>query len=125
MAAPTFTPIPKGGTDQTQKFFIVRGSVGLSGNYTTTTGIPMSFIGILNSSGSLYHLPPTYTGSDGPGQAIPVAGWLYPVGGYSMYYDQVNHSLRIFNGTTEVATGTIPAALTAAGIYGEFEFLRG
>lgn len=125
MAAPTFTPLGKGGTDQTQKYFLIRGNVGLSGNYTITTGIPMSFASILTSSGAAYLLPPTYTGSDGPGQGIPVVGWIAPVGGYSMFYDTVNHSLRIFNGTTEVATGTIPAALTAAGIFAEFDFLRG
>lgn len=125
MAAPTWTPLTFGAIDQTQKYFNLRGYVGLSGNYTTTTGIPMSFSGILNSSGGSFHLPPTYTGSDGPGHGVPQDGILYSVGGYSMFYDKVNNSIRIFNGTTEVATGTIPAALTAAGIYAIFSFLRG
>ena len=125
MANPTFTPIPKGGTNQTQKIFELRGYVGLSGNYTNATGIPLSFIGILNASGSAYILPSTFTGPDGPGQGVPLDGNFYPIGGYQMYYDQVNRSIRIFNGITEVATGAIPAALTASGIYAVFSFLRG
>jgi hypothetical protein len=125
MAAPTWTPVTKGGTDQTQKYFLLRGNLGLSGNYTATTGIPINFLTILTSTGSAYLLPPTYTGSDGPGQGVPVVGWIQAVGGYSMYYDTVNKSIRIFNGTTELTTAALPAALTAAGIFAEFDFLRG
>jgi hypothetical protein len=123
MAAPTWTPVAKGGTDQTQKFFLIRGLLGLSGTYTSGTGIALAFAGILTSSGSPFVLPPTYTGPDGPGQGVPVVVWITNVAGYSIYY--IAGFIRIWNGTTEVATGNIPAALTAAGIFAEAEFLRG
>lgn len=114
MAAPTFTASKFGAVDQTQKYFRIRGLLGLAGLYTTTTGIPFSFIGLLNAAGLPFHLPPTYTGSDGPGQAVPVPpSSIQSTGGYSLFYDSVNASIRIFNGTTEVSTGAIPAALLA------------
>lgn len=125
MAAPTFTNINFGSTDQTQKYFWKRVYTGLSGNYTNGTGIPCSFVNAVTSTGTVFLLPATYTGPNGPGQGIPVAGWFYPIGGYSLYFDQVNRSIRIYNGITELATGALPASLTAAGIYSEFEFLRG
>jgi hypothetical protein len=126
MAAPTWTPLKKGGTDQTQKTFLIRGTIGLSGNYTTATGIPLAFAGILTSTGAAYTLPPTYTGSDGPGQGIPLpTSYIAPIAGYSMFYDATNASIRIFNGSTELTTAALPGALTAAGIPAEFEFLRG
>jgi hypothetical protein len=114
MAAPTFTKNKFGATDQTQAYFRIRGLLGLAGLYTTATGIPFSFIGLLNASGAAVHIPPTYTGSDGPGQSIPVPpSIIQPTGGYSLFYDSVNASIRIFSGTTEVSTGAIPAALLA------------
>jgi hypothetical protein len=126
MAAPTFTkynnPVDK---DMTQTRFRRYGLLGLSGNYTIVTGIPITFVGILDSSGNPVVLPPTYTGSNGPGQAVPVWAEIASVGGFSIYYDPTAKTLRIWNGTTEVATGAIPAALTAAGIPAMFEFLRG
>lgn len=126
MAAPTFTQANRpAGYDQTERRFRLSGLMGLSGNYTIATGISISFIGILNSSGSVVIIPPTYTGSNGPGQGVPLGAWFAGIGGYTMYYDSTNKSIRIWNGTTEVATGTIPAALTAAGIPATFEFLRG
>lgn len=126
MAAPTFTTASRpAGYDQTQRRFSLSGLLGLSGNYTITTGIPIDFTNTLNSSGAKIIIPPTYTGANGPGQAVPLTAFIPPVAGYSMYYDSTNKSIRIWNGTTEVATGTIPAALTAAGLYAEFSFLRG
>jgi hypothetical protein len=126
MAAPTFTIANRpAGYDQTQRRFRLSGLLGLSGSYTVLTGIPINFLTIVNSSGVAGVLPPTYTGSNGPGQGVPLNAQINSVGGYSMYYDSTNSSIRIWNGTTEVATGTIPAALTAAGIPATFEFLRG
>jgi hypothetical protein len=114
MAAPTFTKNKFGATDQTQAYFRIRGLLGLAGLYTNATGIPFSFIGLLNASGAPVRIPPTYTGSDGPGQAVPVPpSQIQSTGGYTLFYDSMNASIRIFNGTTEVSTGAIPAALLA------------
>lgn len=128
MAAPTFTPnsFPL-GYDQTRNRFRLSGLLGLSGNYTITTGIPLAtFAGILNSSGAVVTIPATYDGPNGPGSGVPLpTSDITSVGGYQLWYDQTNKSIRIWNGITEVATGTIPAALTAAGIPATFEFLRG
>jgi hypothetical protein len=125
MAAPTFTPNNNpAGSDQTQRRFRRYGLLGLSGNYTISTGIPINFVGILTATGATLILPPTYTGANGPGQAVPVWAEIVGVGGYTMFFDSTNKSIRIFNGTTEVATGTIPAALTAAGIPAMFEWIR-
>jgi hypothetical protein len=126
MAAPTFTLANRpAGYDQTQKRFRLSGLMGLSGSYTTATGIPINFLTIVNSSGAAVSLPPTYTGANGPGQGVPLNAQITSIGGYSMWYDSTNHSIRIWNGTTELTTTTIPAALTAAGIPATFEFLRG
>lgn len=126
MAAPTFTkyghPL---GYNQTQRRFTQSGLLGLSGTYTNGTGIPLAtFNNILNFSGITVVLPPTYNGVNSPGPGTPVGAVIQSVGGYTLYYDRVNLSIRIFNGTTEVATGTIPAALTAAGIDSTFEFMK-
>jgi|SRR6185312_9782028 len=126
MAAPTFTQANRpAGYDQTQRRFRLSGLMGLSGNYTNGTGIPISFVGILDSSGAVVTIPPTYDGPNGPGLSTPLNAQITAIGGYSMWYDSTNKSIRIFNGTTEVATGALPAALTAAGIPATFEFLRG
>jgi hypothetical protein len=125
MAAPTFTlALRPAGYDQTQRRFSLSGLLGLSGNYTITTGIPISFNGILTATGMTFVLPPTYTGTNGPGQGVPL-GVTGGAAGYTLYYDPTNASIRIWNGTTEVATGAIPDALTAAGIPVTFTFLRG
>lgn len=118
MAAPTFTRNNYPGSyDQTQRRFSLTGALGLAGLYTTTTGIPIDFLTILNASGNKIILPPTYTGSNGPGQAVPLApSTIQSTGGYSIFYDGVNKSIRIFNGTTEVSTGAIPSALLATTI---------
>lgn len=117
MAAPTFTLNNRpAGYDQTQRRFSLSGALGLAANYTTTTGIPIDFTSIFNMSGVKLTIPPTYTGANGPGQSVPVAAEIQPSGGYILFYDTVNHSIRIFNGTTEVSTGAIPAALLATTI---------
>jgi hypothetical protein len=127
MAAPTFTIANHpAGYDQTQRRFRLSGLLGLSGNYTISTGISINFIGILNSSGAVVNIPPTYDGPNGPGSSVPLPTTeITSVGGYQLWFDPTNKSIRIWNGTTEVANGTIPAALTAAGIPATFEFLRG
>jgi hypothetical protein len=116
MAAPTFTLFNRPfGYDQTQKKFTWTGYLGLAGNYTNATGIPIDFTSITNTSGTKLIVPPTYTGANGPGQSVPtVPTQIQPTGGYTLFYDLVNKSIRIFNGTTEVSTGAIPSALLAA-----------
>jgi hypothetical protein len=127
MAAPTFTKYSHpGGYDQTQKQFSLGGTLGLSGNYTTTTGIPINFLTIVDASGNKVVLPPTFTGASGPGQGVPLpTSNIQPQGGYSMFFDPTNLSIRIFNGATELTTAALPAALTATGIPCRFYFLRG
>lgn len=126
MAAPTFTSYGRPmGYDQTQRRFSLNGLMGLSGNYTTATGIPITFVGILNASGATFTVPPTYTGANGPGQGIPMWAEIVQYAGYNIWYDLINKSIRIFNGTTELTTAALPGALTAAGIPAKFEFLRG
>lgn len=125
MAAPTFTPNARpAGYDQTQRKFILLGNVGLSGSYTIVTGIPMDWTNTVDASGNKIILPPTYTGANGPGQAVPLIADIMSVGGYSLFLDPTTKNIRIWNGTTEVATGALPAALTAAGIPSLFYFLR-
>lgn len=120
-----FTPANRpAGYDQTQKRFSISGLLTLSGNYTILTGIPVDFSNTLNSSGTQIVLPPTYTGPNGPGQGVPLT-LVGGAAGYTFYWDSTNKSIRIWNGTTEVATGTIPAALTAAASYCTFTWLRG
>jgi hypothetical protein len=118
MAAPTFTCANRpNGYDQTQKKFTLSGWLGLAANYTTSTGIPIDFTSIYNASGVKIVIPPTYTGANGPGQAVPLApSDIQSTGGYSIFFDSVNKSIRLFNGTTEVSTGAIPAALLATTI---------
>ncbi len=117
MAAPTFTQNNRpAGYDQTQRRFSLSGALGLAANYTTSTGIPIDFTSIFNTSGVNIIVPPTYAGANGPGQAVPVMAEIQPTGGYSIFYDTVNKSIRLFNGTTEVSTGAIPAALLATTI---------
>lgn len=114
MASPTFTAFSRpAGYDQTQKKFTLAGSLGLAGLYTTSTGIPIDFTAIFNASGTKLIIPPTYTGANGPGQAVPLLAMIQASGGYNIWYDKVNKSIRIWNGTTEVATGPVPAVLLA------------
>jgi hypothetical protein len=118
MAAPTFTLSPRpAGYDQTQRRFTLTGALGLAGLYTTTTGIPIDFTSIYDASGVKLIIPPTYTGANGPGQSVPLTpSQIQPTGGYQIFFDGVNKSIRIFNGTTEVSTGAIPSALLATTI---------
>lgn len=118
MAAPTFTlALYPAGYDQTQRRFTLSGALGLAGLYTTTTGIPIDFTTIFNSSGTKIVVPPTYTGANGPGQAVPLSpSEIQPRGGYQIFFDSVNKSIRIFNGTTEVSSGAIPSTLLATTI---------
>lgn len=118
MAAPTFTLANRpAGYDQTQRRFSLSGLLGLAANYTTSTGIPIDFTSIFSASGVKVIIPPTYTGASGPGQAVPLApSLIQSTGGYSLFFDAVNKSIRIFNGTTEVSTGAIPSALLATTI---------
>ena len=118
MAAPTFTAYNRPrGYDQTQRRFTLYGALGLAGLYTASTGIPIDFTSIYNASGVKVVIPPTYTGSNGPGQSVPtVPSEIQSTGGYTIFYDSVNNSIRLFNGTTEVSTGAIPAALLATTI---------
>lgn len=115
MASPTFTAFNRpGGYDQTQKRFTLSGYLGLAGLYTNATGIPIDFTAIFNASGVKVTIPPTYTGANGPGQAVPLPpSDIQTTGGYSLFYDLVNKSIRIFAGTTEASTAAIPAALLA------------
>lgn len=116
MAQPTFTLYSRpAGYDQTQKKFTLAGLLGLAGLYTNATGIPIDFTAMFNASGTRMILPPTYTGANGPGQGVPIApSEIQSTGGYSLWYDRVNNSIRIFNGITELSTAAIPAALLAA-----------
>ena len=118
MAAPTITLANRpAGYDQTQKKFTLSGLLGLAGLYTTSTGIPIDFTSIYNASGTKLVIPPTYTGANGPGQSVPVPpSTIQPTAGYSTFFDSVNKSIRLWNGTTEVSTGAIPAALLATTI---------
>jgi hypothetical protein len=113
------------GYNQTQKQFSLEGTTAITGTYTSGTGITPNFAtGTLNADGSTYTLPPTYTGANGPGQGVPTAVWMQNVGGYSINY--VGGVYRIFSAAgTELTTGTVPAAISAAGIYTEASFLRG
>lgn len=115
MAAPTFTQAKyPAGYDQTQRRFTLSGALGLAGQYTNPTGIPIDFTNISDASGTKIIIPPTYTGSNGPGQAVPLSpSTIQPTGGYSIFFDSVNKSIRLFGGTMEVSTGAIPAALLA------------
>lgn len=113
--APTFTPNPHPqGYDQTQKRFTLNGLLGLVGLYVNATGIPIDFTAMFTSSGSKLTIPPTYTGGAGPGQAVPVAAFIEAQGGYSMFYDSTNKSIRIFAGTTEASSAAVPTPLLAA-----------
>lgn len=115
MAAPTFTPSNRpAGYDQTQRRFTLSGLLGLAGLYTNGTGIPIDFTSIYNASGTKLIIPPTYTGANGPGQSVPLApSEIQSTGGYILFFDSVNKSIRIFAGTTEASTAAIPAALLA------------
>jgi hypothetical protein len=116
MAQPTFTLANcPAGCDQTQKKFTLSGLLGLAGLYTNGTGIPINFTAIYNASGTKLVIPPTYTGANGPGQAVPLSpSDIQSTGGYSLFFDSVNKSIRIFAGTTEASTAAIPAVLLAA-----------
>jgi hypothetical protein len=118
VVAPTFTLANRpAGYDQTQRRFGLSGALGLAGYYTNGTGVPIDFTAIKNTSGTAIVIPPTYTGANGPGQAIPLpTSNIQSQAGYTLYYDTVNHSIRIFAGTTEASTGAIPSALLAATI---------
>jgi tetrahydromethanopterin S-methyltransferase subunit D len=113
------------GYDQTQKKFTLTGTTAITGTYTSGTGFTPNFAsGILNSDGSTYVLPPTYDGPNGPGSGIPQTVWTQNVGGYTINW--LGGALRIYSAAgTELTTGTVPAAISAAGIFTEAIFLRG
>lgn len=112
------------GYDQTQKKFSLDGTIAITGTYTNGTGITPNFAtGALQQDGSAYILPPTYTGANGPGQGVPVTVQTQSVGGYTINY--VGTAYRIYNGITELTTGTVPAAISAGGIPATVTFLRG
>jgi len=115
-APPTFTLANRpAGYDQTQKKFTLSGLLGLAAYYTASTGIPINFASIYNASGVKVNIPPTYTGANGPGQSIPLS-MAGGAAGYTLYYDTTNHSIRIWNGTTEASTAAVPTALLATTI---------
>lgn len=117
MATPTFTLANRpAGYDQTQKRFSLSGLLGLAGLYTNPTGIPIDFTSIFNTSGVKLIIPPTYTGSNGPGQAVPLSSEIQGTGGYTMFFDSVNKSIRIFAGTTEASSAAVPTVLLATTI---------
>ena len=113
------------GYNQTQRQFTLEGTTAITGTYTAGTGfVPNFATGVLNPDGSAYALPPTYTGSNGPGQGVALMVWLLPVGGYNINY--VGGAYRIYTAAgTELTTGTVPAAISAAPIYTDASFLRG
>lgn len=113
------------GYDQTQKKFSLSGTMAITGTYTSGTGItPNLSTGILQQDGSAYILPPTYTASNGPGQGVPTDVQVDPVAGYVINY--ISGALRIFSAAgTELATGTVPAAISASGINTTISYLRG
>jgi hypothetical protein len=115
--SPTFTINSRpNGYDQTQRRFTLSGLLGLVGLYVNGTGIPIDFTAIFNASGNKVTIPPTYTGGAGPGQAVPVAADIESQGGYSLFYDSTNKSIRIFAGTTEASSAAVPTPLLAATI---------
>lgn len=113
------------GYDQTQKQFSLSGTTAFAGTYTSGTGFAFNFAtGTLNSDGSAYILPPTYTGSNGPGQGVPLSVSVAPIAGYIFNY--VGGVFFIYTaGGTELTTGTVPAAISAAGVPTTAHFLRG
>jgi hypothetical protein len=113
------------GYDQTQKKFSIQGTIAITGTYTNGSGItPNLSTGILQQDGSAYVLPPTYTGSNGPGQGVPTRVDVDPVAGYVINY--VGTAIFIFTAAgTELSTGTVPAAISAAGIPCTITYLRG
>jgi hypothetical protein len=113
------------GYDQTQKQFSIEGTTAITGTYTSGTGIAVNFAtASLNADGSAYTLPPTYTGANGPGQGVPTRVEIDDVAGYVTNW--VAGFVRIYSAAgTEVSTGTVPVAISAAGIYTKAAFLRG
>lgn len=113
------------GYDQTQKQFTLEGTSAITGTYTNGTGIVPSFATTtIDAAGNPYTLPPTYTGANGPGQGVPTAVEVQSVAGYTINF--VGGAYRIFSAAgTELSTGTVPAAISAAGIYTKAHFLRG
>lgn len=112
------------GYDQTQRRFSLSGNMAITGTYTNGTGIvPSLNTGILQMDGSAYTLPPTYTGSNGPGQGVPTGATVQDIGGYTILF--TGGTLRIYNGITELTTGTVPAAISAAGVPTTVTYLRG
>lgn len=113
------------GYDQTQKKFTLDGSMAITGTYTSGMGIAFSgSVGLLNSDGSTYNLPPTYTGSNGPGQGVPIEVDIFDVQGYITNY--IAGFIRIYTAAgTELTTGTVPAAVSAAGLDSTLTYLRG
>lgn len=112
------------GYDQTQKRFILYGATLITGTYTSGTGIAATFNNIIDAASNAYALPPTYTGANGPGQGVPCDVWVQAPQGYTINY--LAGYWRIYSAAgTELSTGTVPAAISAAGIPTEAEFLRG
>jgi hypothetical protein len=113
------------GYDQTQKKFCLTGTTLITGTYTSGTGITPNFAtGILNADSSSYVLPPTYDGPNGPGLGVPQTVWLQAPGGYTINF--IGGVYRIYSAAgTELSTGTVPVAISGAGIATQAEFLRG
>lgn len=113
------------GYDQTQKQFSLEGTTALTGTYTSGTGFAPAFATTsLDAAGNPYTLPPTYTGANGPGQGVPTSVFVQSAAGYTINY--VGGVYRIYaTDGTELTTGTVPAALSGAGIYTKAYFLRG
>lgn len=113
------------GYDQTQKKFSLSGTTAFSGTYTAGTGFAFNFAtGTLQSDGSKYILPPTYTGAKGPGHGVPTRVEVASVAGYIINY--VDGVFFIFTTAgTELETGTVPTDISDAGVPTVATFLRG
>ena len=112
------------GYDQTQKKFCLTGTTLITGTYTSGTGIAPTFNNIVDLQSNPYVLPPTYDGPNGPGLGVPQTIWTQAPAGYTINY--IGGVYRIYSAAgTELTTGTVPAAISGAGIPTQAEFLRG
>ena len=121
--AATLALLPRPASiDNTQRKFTLNGNLTLSGNYTNGTGLPINFSTITDSVGNAHVIPPTYTGVNGPGQGVPTNVAIQGIAGYGFSYAGGN--VKIYSGTTELATGALPAAI-AGPLPAAISFLRG
>jgi hypothetical protein len=112
------------GYDQTRNRYTLYGTSAITGTYTNGTGIAATFTNSIDLAGNPFTLPPTYTGANGPGQGVPANVWTQPPQAYIINF--VAGYWRIYSAAgTELSTGTVPAAVSAAGIPTAAEFLRG